>query len=96
MLFIIPKVFLDLLQAFKLMITGIEIIFDAHKKLFSRASKIFFMRMKINFDAHENIKATRTVERKMLLCVQIRHGYLVRGSVFLPKTGGLVWFNKRL
>ncbi len=67
MLLIIAKVFLDLLQVFRLMITGIEIIFDAHQKLFSRASKIFFMRMKINFDAHENIKATRTVEGKLLL-----------------------------
>ncbi len=50
------------------------------------------MRMKINFDAHANFKATRAVERKMLLCVQIRHGYLVSGSGFLPNTGGLVWF----
>ncbi len=37
MLLIITKVFLDLLQVFRLMITGVEIIFDAHKKLFSRA-----------------------------------------------------------
>ncbi len=37
MLFIIAKVFLDLLQVFELMIIGVEIIFDAHQKLFSRA-----------------------------------------------------------
>ncbi len=78
MLFIIAKVFLNLLQVFELMITGVEIIFDAHKKLFSRASKIFFMRMKINFDAHENFKATRAVERKILLCLAKCTGLLSR------------------
>ncbi len=36
------------------------------------------MRMKINFDAHENIRATRTVERKLLSCLAEGKGLLSR------------------
>ncbi len=36
------------------------------------------MRMKINFDAHENIRATSAVERKLLLCLAEGMGLLGR------------------
>ncbi len=36
------------------------------------------MRMKINYDAHENNMATRAVERKMLLCLAEGMGLLGR------------------
>ncbi len=54
------------------------------------------MRMKINFDAHENIRATRAAERKPLLCFMEDIGLLGRNPAFLPKKGGLIRFDKRL
>ncbi len=54
------------------------------------------MRMKINSYAHENTKTARAVERKLLLCFTEDMGLGCRNQAFLPKTGGLTRFKKRL